>query len=182
MYASVAEIQKKVPDLSIKNVVVEQVPSVDTVTALKNKAVDCGILLDPLWTQIATDPGFFLAATSSPGEPLGLYAYGKSFLVDNREAGVAFARAVIRTMNTYFNGDFHKDTVVMNEIAKTTGQSMASLTAVDSPVMDWEIRKDTTTRMQKLFIDLGVITEFKTPVAEDKIVDRSFYLQAVGRA
>jgi hypothetical protein len=48
--------------------------------------------------------------------------------------------------------------------------------------MDWEIRKDTTTRMQKLFIELGVITEFKTPVAEDKIVDRDFYLKAVGRA
>jgi hypothetical protein len=33
-----------------------------------------------------------------------------------------------------------------------------------------------------LFIDLGVITEFKKPVPEKKIVDRSFYLQAVEKA
>jgi hypothetical protein len=59
---------------------------------------------------------------------------------------------------------------------------MTALTAVDSLVMDWEIRKDTTTRIQQLFIDLGVIVDWKTPVAEDKLVDRSFYMKAVGKS
>jgi NitT/TauT family transport system substrate-binding protein len=47
--------------------------------------------------------------------------------------------------------------------------------------MDWEIREGTTTRIQDLFIDLGVITGFTEPVPEDQIVDRSFYERAVGK-
>jgi NitT/TauT family transport system substrate-binding protein len=182
IYYSAAELKKKVPDLNIKQTVIDRVPSADTVAALKNKAIDCGVLLDPVWSQVATDPAFFQAATQTPGEPLGLYAYGKSFLQDKPEVGVAFARAFIRTVNTYYQGDYHKDAAVMAEIAKTTGQPMTALTAVDSLVMDWEIRKDTTTRIQQLFIDLGVIVDWKTPVAEDKLVDRSFYMKAVGKS
>jgi hypothetical protein len=71
----------------------------------------------------------------------------------------------------------------MAEIQKFTGQTDAvfqPLAALDSLTMDWEIRKDTSTRIQQLFIDLGVITDFKTPVAEEKIVDRSYYERAVG--
>jgi NitT/TauT family transport system substrate-binding protein len=182
IYYSAAELRKKVPDLSIKNTTIDRVPSADTVTALKNKAIDCGILLDPIWTQVKDDPAFFQAATQTPGEPLGLYAYGKSLLQDKPDVGVAFARAFIRTINTYYSGDYHKDQTVMNEIAKQTGQSMTALTTVDSLVMDWEIRKPTTTSIQQLFIDLGVITDFKTPVDESKLVDRSFALKAVGKA
>ena len=70
-------------------------------------------------------------------------------------------------INTYFKADYHKDAKVMAEIQKFTGQTDAvfrPLAALDSLTMDWEIRKDTTTRIQQLFIDLGVITDFKTPV------------------
>ena len=66
------------------------------------------------------------------------------------------------------------------EIAKVTNQPTANLTRTPSLVMDWELRKDTATRIQELFIELGVITEFKKPVPESKIVDRDFYLKAVG--
>jgi NitT/TauT family transport system substrate-binding protein len=180
IYYSAAELQKKVPDLSIASTQVDVVPSADTVTALKNKAIDCGILLDPVWLQVANDPGYFQAATQTPGEPLGLYAFGKSLLQDKPDVGLAFTRAFIRTVNTYFAGDYHKDATVMAEVAKVTGQPVENLTKIDSLVMDWEIRKDTTTRIQQLFIDLGVITDFKTPVAEEKLVDRTFYMKAVG--
>jgi NitT/TauT family transport system substrate-binding protein len=148
---------------------------------LKNKAVDCGILLDPTWLQVSTDPAYFLAATQTPGEPVGMYAYGKRLLEDRRDIGEAFARATIRAINTYFQGDYHKDQMVMNEIAKQTNQPMENLSKTDSLVMDWEIRSATTTQMQQLFIDLGVITDYKQPVPENQIVDRSFYLKAVGK-
>jgi NitT/TauT family transport system substrate-binding protein len=182
IYMSVEEISRRVPDLDIGRTEIMTIPSTDMVTALRNRAIDCGILLDPVWTQVADDPAFFLAATQTPGEPLGLYAYGKSFLQDRPEVGVAFARAFIRTVSTYFNGDYHKDPQVMAEIAKQINQPVENLTRLDSLVMDWEVRKDTTTRVQELFIKLGVITDFRTPVPEDKIVDRSFYMRAVGKA
>ncbi len=182
IYYSAAELQKRIPAFDITKVDVQKIPNTDIVTALQNKAVDCGIVLDPLWLQIKDDPAFFLAATQVPGEPVGGVAYGKNFLEDHPEVGVAFARAIIRTINTYYNGDYHGDSMVVNEIAKVTNQPDTSkITQVPSLVMDWEIRKDTTTRIQETFIKLGVITDYTTPVPEDKVVDRSFYLKAVGK-
>jgi NitT/TauT family transport system substrate-binding protein len=121
-------------------------------------------------------------ATNPPGEPLGMVAYGKTLLQDKPEVGVAVARAIIRTINTYYNGDYHADPTVLAEISKVTNQPLESLTQTPSLVMDWEFREGTTTRIQELFIKLGVITEFTTPVPEETVVDRSFYERAVGAA
>ena len=78
-------------------------------------------------------------------------AYGKRLLQDRKDIGDAFARAYIRTVNTYYQGDYHKDPKVMAEIQKFTGQTDAvfgPLAALDSLTMDWEMRKDTTTRVR----------------------------------
>jgi NitT/TauT family transport system substrate-binding protein len=183
IYYSAAEIQKRTPDFDITQTEIQRIPNTDILAALQNGAIDCGILLDPIWLQVAEDPAYWQAATQTPGEPLGMIAYGKNFLEDNREVGVAFARAIIRTINTYYSGDYHSDPEVLAEIARVTNQpDTANLTRVDSLVMDWEIREDTTTRIQDLFIKLGVITDWSEPVPEDAVVDRSFYLEAVGHA
>jgi hypothetical protein len=71
----------------------------------------------------------------------------------------------------------------MAEIQKFTGatnEAQAVLKGLDPLTFDWEVRKDTSTRIQALFIDLGVITEFKTPVPEEKVVDRSVYEKVLG--
>ncbi len=180
IYYSAAELSKRVKDFDITQVQIEKIPSSDIVAALQNGAIDCGVLLDPLWLQVADSPDYVLAATQVPGEPLGVVAFGKSMLVDNPEAGEAFVRAVIRTINTYYDGDYHANAEVMNEIAKDTGVEVAKMTQVPSLVMDWEYRAATTTRIQDLFIKLGVITEFDKPVPEDDLIDRSFYYNAVG--
>jgi NitT/TauT family transport system substrate-binding protein len=183
IYYSTAEILKKVPDFNIKKVDIQAVPSTDIVAALKNKAIDCGILLDPLWTQFKDDPAYFQAATQTPGEPLGQMSFGKNLLKDKPEVGQAFMRAYIRTVNTYFAGNYHLDDKVMAEIQKFTGATDASqavLKTQDPLTFDWEIRKDTVVKVQQLFIDLGVITNYTVPVTEDKIVDRSVYEKVLG--
>jgi NitT/TauT family transport system substrate-binding protein len=180
VYYSVTELRERVPEFDVEDLQVERIPSADTVQALQNGAIDCGVLLDPLWLQVADDPGYVMMATQTPGEPLGLVAFGKSLLQDRPEVGVAFTRAIIRTINTYFDGDYHQDPEVMAEIAEVTGQDTSRLTQTPSLVMDWEIREGTTDDMQELFIDLGVITEFSEPVPEEVVVDRSFYEAAVG--
>ena len=118
IYYSATEIQSRVPDFDIRPVEVQQIPSADTVTALQNGAIDCGILLDPLWLQVADDPAYVLIATQTPGEPLGQISFGKNLLVDNPEVGEAFVRAFMRTINTYYAGDYHSDPEVMDEIAE----------------------------------------------------------------
>ena len=183
VYYSVAELQKRVSDFSVDDLSVERIPAADIVTALQNGAIDCGVLLDPTWLTVANDPDYVLMATQTPGEPLGLVAFGKTLLQDKPEVGEAFVRAIIRTINTYFQGDYHADPEVLQAIAEVTNQPDTNkLTQTPSLVMDWEIRDQTTTAMQELFIKLGVITDFQTPVAEEKVVDRSFYERAVGHS
>jgi NitT/TauT family transport system substrate-binding protein len=180
VYYSITELMERVPDFNIDDLQVDIVPSADTVTALQNGAIDCGVILDPLWLQLAEDPAYVQMATQTPGEPLGQYSFGRRLLEDRRDIGEAVARAYIRTVNTYFSGDYHQDPEVMQAIADATELPLERLTQVDSLVMDWEIREGTTDRMQQLFIDLGVITDYDTPVPEEQIIDRSFYLAAVG--
>lgn len=180
-YYTVEEIRRQgYSDFSLANADIQRIPSADTVAALQNNAIQCGILLDPVWTQVKDDPNYFLAATQTPGEPLGIYAYGKRLLEDRPDIGEAFARAFIRTVNTYFDGDYHQDDEVMQEIAEVIGQPVEQLKQFDSLVMDWEFREGTFQRVQEQFIELGVITDYTEPVPDEKIVDTSFYLKAVG--
>jgi NitT/TauT family transport system substrate-binding protein len=180
-YYTTAEIKRQgVDDFDLTGANIQAIPSAETVTALQNGGIDCGIVLDPLWLQLKDDPAYFLAASQTPGEPLGVYAFGKRLLVDNPEIGDAFTRAYLRTVNTYFDGDYHNDPEVMAKIAELTQGDVAKLTQVPSLVMDWEFREGTTTRIQEYLIGVGVITDYDTPVAEDKVIDRSFYLRAVG--
>jgi NitT/TauT family transport system substrate-binding protein len=169
-------------DIDLSTASWQQIPSADQVLALKNKAVDCAILLDPLWASIKDDPNYVMAATQTPGEPLGGIFYGKSLLVDHPEVGVAFARAYIRTVNTYFNGDYHQNQQTVDALAKALNQPAANITKNPPLLFDWEIRKGTTDKIQTMFIHFGGILQFSTPVAEDKIIDRSFYAKATGFA
>mgnify|MGYP002682327858 CR=1 FL=1 len=78
--------------------------------------------------------------------------------VDKPEVGQAFMRAYIRTINTYFAGNYHQDDKVMAEIQKFTGatnEAQAVLKNLDSLTFDWEVRSGTPTRIQQLFIDLA---------------------------
>lgn len=183
VYYSAAELETRLGSFAIEKVDVQRTPSTDILAALDNGAIDCGILLDPLWTAVKDNPDYVQAATQTPGEPLGHMVFGKSLLVDNPEVGQAFLRAYIRTVNTYFDGNYHQDDMVMKEIQKWTGatdESQATLKTLPPLVFDWEVRADTTTRIQELFIKLGVIENFDTPVPEDKLVDRSVAAAVLG--
>jgi NitT/TauT family transport system substrate-binding protein len=180
-YYTTSEIRRQgVSDFDLTGADIQAIPSADTLTAIRNGGIDCGIMLDPFWLELKDDPDYFLAASQTPGEPLGIYAFGKRLLVDHPEIGDAFTRAYLRTINTYYAGDYHSDPEVMAKIAELTQGDVARLTQVPSLVMDWEFRDGTTTRVQEYLIGAGVITDYTEPVPEEKIVDRSFYLRAVG--
>lgn len=181
IYYAIAELKKRVPDFNGDALSVVNIPSSEMTTGLKNGAIDCAILIDPVWIEFSTSD-YVMMATQLPGEPLGAVLFGKSLLRDTPAVGDAFARAVIRTINTYFSGDYHQDPEVMAAIAAAINQPVKLLERTPSLTMDWEIRKDTTTRMQQEFIDLNVITAFEQPVAEEKLVDRSFYEHATGQS
>ncbi|XTP11170.1 ABC transporter substrate-binding protein [Streptomyces albus subsp. chlorinus] len=156
----------------------QQLGSSDVLTALTGGSVDAAWLLDPVWRQVDKDARYAFLGGQPVGEPLGGALFGPNLLSADVDAGVALLRGYIRTVNTYFAGDYKKDPSFVADLAKALRQSPEALTSVPSLRMDWEIRKGTTDRLQKAYRDAGV-TGGK-PLPEERLVDRRLYAEAVG--
>lgn len=157
----------------------QQLGSADVLTALQNGGVDSAWLLDPVWRKVDGDKRYAFLGGQPVGEPLGGLLFGPTLLTEDPDAGVAFLRAYIRTVNTYFAGDYKSDPTFVTELAKLMKIDEATLRSTPSMRMDWEIRKGTTDRLQQAYSDAGV-SEGKPPVPEEKAVDRAMYGEAVG--
>lgn len=80
----------------------QQLGSADVLTALQNGGVDSAWLLDPIWRKVDGDKKYAFLGGQPVGEPLGGLLFGPTLLNKDPDAGVAFLRAYIRTVNTYF--------------------------------------------------------------------------------
>ncbi|MCY4272282.1 MAG: hypothetical protein OXF00_06535 [bacterium] len=168
------------------DVAIERIPSTDMVLALENNAVQSAWVLDPLWSVLADAPDeYVLVTTQPPGEPIGGLYGGPSCFEAKRDACVAFHRAIIRTINTYLTGDYHQDEDVVAAIAEAIERDPEQIAATPSLLFDWEIREGSATRAQEAFISFTAsgetVVEFDEPFPEDQVVDRSLYLEAIGR-
>jgi NitT/TauT family transport system substrate-binding protein len=136
-------------------------------------------LTEPHWRQVAGRADVRLVATL-PAESLGGVVLGERFVGEgpDRAVGVAFVRAVIRTINTHLTGDYQEDGDVVAALAEATGQSREVIRATPAWVFDWELRRDTTGRIQRPLIEAGGVT-YEDEIPESDLVDRSLYQAAV---
>ncbi|NBE51785.1 ABC transporter substrate-binding protein [Streptomyces boluensis] len=155
-----------------------QLGSADVLTALQNGGVDSAWLLDPVWRKVDGDKKYAFLGGQPLGEPLGGLLFGPNLLQDDPDAGVAFLRAYIRTVNTYFAGDYKKDPAFVTELAKLLKIEEPVLKSTPSLRMDWEIRSGTTDRLQAAYKEAGVAEGEAIP--EKRAVDRKLYAEAVG--
>jgi NitT/TauT family transport system substrate-binding protein len=134
----------------------------------------------PHWRPVAARGAHQLVATRPPVESLGGMVFGERLLDmdEERDVGVAFSRAIIRTINTYLAGDYWNDPDVMAALSEVTGLDDGLLG--DPPLVhDWELRQGTLERIQEeAFIPLGAVV-FEQTVDEDRFVDRSLYEDAI---
>ncbi|MYW67412.1 ABC transporter substrate-binding protein [Streptomyces sp. SID8379] len=156
----------------------QQLGSADVLTALQNGGVDSAWLLDPVWRKVDGDKRYAFLGGQPQGEPLGGLLFGPNLLSEDPDAGVAFLRAYIRTVNTYFAGDYKKDPAFVTELASLLKTDKAVLESTPSLRMDWEIRSGTTDRLQEAYKAAGVSKG--EPLPESKTVDRKLYEEAVG--
>ncbi|MBO0510726.1 ABC transporter substrate-binding protein, partial [Streptomyces beijiangensis] len=163
---------------SLTDIGFQQLGSADVLTALQNGGVDSAWLLDPIWRKVDGDAKYAFLGGQPQGEPLGGVLFGPSLLNKDPDAGVAFLRAYIRTVNTYFAGDYKSDPAFTASLATLLKTDESILKSTPSLRMDWEIRKGTTDRLQKSYRDAGVSKGDALP--EDRTVDRSLYAEAVG--
>ncbi|MFI1018426.1 ABC transporter substrate-binding protein [Streptomyces sp. NPDC020965] len=156
----------------------QQLGSADVLTAMRNGGVDAAWLLDPVWRTVDGDPKYAFLGGQPLGEPLGGLLFGPGLLHDDPDAGVALTRAYIRTVNTYFAGEYKSDRAFVAELADLLKTDESVLRSTPSLRVDWEIRAGTTDRLQDAYRDAGVSDG--DPVPERKAVDRSLYEEAVG--
>lgn len=168
---------------------VQAVPPADMVQALESNAVQSAWVIDPFWQTLAEQPEeYVLLATQTAGEPIGGLFTGPSCEGERRETCVAVYRAIIRSLNTYLQGEVGADSEAAAALASATGQDAETIAAtLPSMVFDWEIREGTTTRVQDVFIEFGElidepVVQVDEPLPEEQLVDRSLFLEAIGQA
>ena len=164
--------------ISLADVTFDAIAPADQFQALEGGAVVGAYMLDPFWTQVAEYPDEYVLVAVQPGEPNGGIFFGPTLLEDNPEAGHAFVRAYIRTINTYLQPGYHDDEDVIAALAEAIPVDPAQLLAGNELRFEWEIREGLMEELQRWFIELDSQTVDVIP--EDQLVDRSFYLEAVG--
>ena len=152
----------------------------EAATALLDQEVAAAWLDQPAaWTRVADADGYELAVTLPASESIDGTVMSRRLLDDERDVGLAYARAVIRTINTHLTGDYHDDEDVVAALAEATGTSADDLSATPALLFDWELRAGTTDRLQDAMIELGSVA-YERPLPEDVLVDRSLALDAIG--
>ncbi|MFD4629538.1 ABC transporter substrate-binding protein [Streptomyces sp. NPDC058284] len=156
----------------------QQLGSADVLTALQNGGTGSAWLLDPVWRKVDGDKRYAFLGGQPLAEPLGGLLFGPNLLKKDPDAGVALLRAYIRTVNTYFAGDYKADRAFAKELAQLLKTDEKVLLSTPSLRMDWEIRAGTTDRLQEAYRAAGVFDGARVP--EKRAVNRELYEEAVG--
>ncbi len=159
----------------------EVVEAAEAATALRNGAVDAAVVLDPFWLQLKDDSRFeFVSPAIEPGTNVGGVHAGPK-LLDRRDVAVAFARAYVRTTNTYFrDGAWQDNAELMGKMSERLKTPVEKLSAVPGQVYNWDIPQGSATKLQELYIEAKTL-KADAPMPENQFVDRSFVAQAVGK-
>ena len=167
--------------LSLKDMSFETVDVADSVTALRNGSVDAAMVLDPFWVPLKDDPNYtFIAPSVRPGSDSGGIYFGPS-MFKRRDVGVAFARAYIRTVNTYLAGDYKADPDLIAKQSTGLGVPVDKLDDTPSYVFNWDVPKGASDEIQQFYLEIGKTVTYREVIPETKIVDRSYAAEAVGR-
>ncbi|MCU1346194.1 MAG: hypothetical protein JWL70_2460 [Acidimicrobiia bacterium] len=166
--------------LKLSDVKFQTLPVADIVTALQNGAIDAAILLDPFWLPLKNDPQYTKLAPTIPyGNNIGGIFFGPS-LASKRDVGLAFTRAYIRSVSTYFDGDYKAKPEVLTDLAKALATPADKLKQVPSFVFDFDVKTPTSEQLQKLFLDAKAL-DYQTVLPDSQVVDRSYVAEATGK-
>jgi NitT/TauT family transport system substrate-binding protein len=168
-------------DLSLNEVRIDLEGGDDAATLLHEGKVSGAWLDEPAWRSVAGDDRFELVATMPASESLGgVMVAGR--LVDHerdRAVGLAFVRALVRTINTHLADDYQADDDVVAALAEALDVEPDDIRATPPWLFDWEVRSGTTERLQTVFVQLGSVL-YEDEIPEREIVDRTLYRDAVG--
>jgi NitT/TauT family transport system substrate-binding protein len=160
--------------LSLSDVEFQQLPIGDLATALDLGAVDAAWLNSPAHVPFLESGNARLVA-SYEGDVAGTaYAFGPRLLVDEQKVGQAFVRALMRTIKNHLEPGYKSHPPTVAALAQKLGISEEQVSG--SPELRFGSNYDANLAIaaQKLWIELGGILSFESPLPADSFIDNLF--------
>jgi NitT/TauT family transport system substrate-binding protein len=170
-----AFLRRCTPAVSLKDLKLSTLGGGDLVAALQSGAVDAGVLYDPSWVDPASKGYAVLAVGNQKGGGGGAWMLGPS-LMGKQQVGVAFVRAMLRTIRTYLQGDYTGQPQVMDAMVKFLGAPKEVILKAPPPIFDPNMRWDLSvyTSVQQTWISVGGLLTYDKPLTEDQVFDFSY--------
>jgi NitT/TauT family transport system substrate-binding protein len=131
------------------------------------------------WYPVAEQEGFELFATLPASEAVDGTIAAPRLLGPDRAVGLAYTRAIIRTINTHLTGDYRRDDDVVEALAGALDVDGEIVRALPPVLFDWEVREGTLGRIEDALLALGGVT-YDMPLDSTLLVDRTLATEAVG--
>lgn len=163
--------------LGANAVEVRDASSESAASRLLNADVGGAWLTELAASRVAEDDAVRLVATLPGSEAIEGTVLSPRLLGDDREVGLAYVRAIVRTINTHLADGYGDDARAALARALDVGDD--EVAAGPAPLFDWELRADTTTRIQEALIEVGAV-RYEEPAGERGLVDRSLATEVVG--
>jgi len=161
--------------LSVRDVKFKIMAGGDIMAALEAGAISGGNLSDPYWAVL--DPRKAVPAALQPADlTMGAWLYGPTLLKDRRDVGMAFMRAVVRTVRTRLQGKYLDDPQVGAILAKEVDQPLEKLRQNDFSAFpaDYQFEKGLTDKLQRTYQLTPGVLNYADVIPESKVVDMSF--------
>jgi NitT/TauT family transport system substrate-binding protein len=149
----------------------------DAVDRLTGGQVGLAWLSGPAAASVAGDDALRLVGTLPASESIDGTVLSARLVGPDRAVGLAYVRAVIRTINTHLADGYGEDAAEALAEATDTDAS-DEITAGPDPLFDWELRAGTAGRIQDALAVVGSIG-YEIPLEESQVVDRTLYEDAV---
>lgn len=162
-------------DMTTDDVEVTAMGLGDALVALEERRIDGSVLADPL-TRQAEERGFAEKLVSFPAGVSLNYAFmGTNLLDEQPEAGVAFLRALARTIDENLQGDYHSDDATAQAVADALGQDVETVRASPNIMFDprLEIEPSAMQGIQEAWLAVGDVLTYDSPLPPEEWVDQS---------
>jgi NitT/TauT family transport system substrate-binding protein len=146
---------------------------------LRAAAVGGAWLSEPAATAVAEDPALIQVTTLPGSESIDGTVFSRRLMRQDREVGLAYARAVMRTINTHLADGY--DDAAVTPLAEALDVPESAVSAGPAPLFDWELRSGTTIRIQDSLVVVGAVG-YERPTGESRLVDRTIYADVVAAA
>ena len=161
-------------NLSLADVEFQQLPIGDLGTALELGTIDAAWLNSPAHVPFLESGTANLMASYSADVSGTAYAFGPRLLVDEPEVGQAFVRALMRTLEKHLTAGYKSKGDVTTVLAERLGISEEQLRGSPELNFSSSYNADLAVAAQKLWIELGGILSFESPLQGSSFVDNRF--------